>query len=203
MAASRPLLWVRQETPGRWRGLSCGGNSGVGVRGRTSCSVWPGVSVKTFSTHVAVVFRLIVSGKRFSAHERVWGNRRKNRAKRESRETEDAGKTGKFEKNRGNRVNEGNQRKQSKRGLRANREKGSIEITEKRDNEMGRLECGREKEITDISGDNRGNRRKRGRCGIAGSSLGSYYCPLFFECYYINCELTERQFGTPTGQRRQ
>ncbi len=53
--------------------------------------------------------------------------------------------------------------------------KGSIEITEKRDNEMGRLECGREKEITDISGDNRGNRRKRGRCGIAGSSLGSYY----------------------------
>ena len=143
MAASRPLLWVRQETPGRWRGLSCGGNSGVGVRGRTSCSVWPGVSVKTFSTHVAVVFRLIVSGKRFSAHERVWGNRRKNRAKRESRETEDAGKTGKFEKNRGNRVNEGNQRKQSKRGLRANREKGSIEITEKRDDEMGRVECGR------------------------------------------------------------
>ncbi len=39
---------------------------------------------------------------------------------------------------------------------------------------MGRLECGRKKEITDISGDNRGNRRKRGRCGIAGSSLGSY-----------------------------
>ena len=103
--------------------MSCGGNSGVGVRGRTSCSVWPGVSVKTFSTHVAVVFRLIVSGKRFSAHERVWGNRRKNRAKRESRETEDAGKTGKFEKNRGNRVNEGNQK---------NRTKEDSEQTEKR-----------------------------------------------------------------------
>lgn len=42
---------------------------------------------------------------------------------------------------------------------------------------MGRLECGRKKEITDISGDNRGNRRKRGRCGIAGSSLGCY-CPM-------------------------
>ena len=64
--------------------------------------------------------------------------------------------------------------RQSKRGLRANREKGSIEMTEKRDDEMGRLECGRKKEITDISGDNQGNRRKRGRCGIAGSSLGSY-----------------------------
>ena len=85
---------------------------------------------------------------------------------RESRETEDAGKTVKFEKNRGNRVNEGNQK---------NRTKEDSEQTEKRDNEMGRLECGREKEITDISGDNRGNRRKRGRCGIAGSSLGSYY----------------------------
>ena len=40
---------------------------------------------------------------------------------------------------------------------------------------MGRLECGRKKEITDISGDNRGNKLKRGRCGIAGSSLGSYF----------------------------
>ena len=34
-----------------------------------------GVSIKTFSAHVAVVFRLVVSGKRFSTHERVWGNR--------------------------------------------------------------------------------------------------------------------------------
>ena len=63
-----------------------------------------GVSVKTFSAHVVVVFRLIVSGKRFITHGRV----------RENRE----------------------------------------------------------------SGDNRGNRRKRGRCGIAGSSLGSY-CSMF------------------------
>ena len=88
-----------------------------------------GVSVKTFSAHVVVVFRLVVSEKRFSAHGRArgkQGNRRENRVNRvnrESRETEDAGKTGKFEKNRGNRVNEGNQKKQNKRGLRANRKK--------------------------------------------------------------------------------
>lgn len=62
-------------------GLVHGGNSGVGVRGRTSCSVWPGVSVKmswlallgvrikTFSTHVVIVFRLAVRRKRFSTHE--------------------------------------------------------------------------------------------------------------------------------------
>ena len=31
--------WLREE-------YGCGGNFGVGVRGRTSCSVWPGVSVK-------------------------------------------------------------------------------------------------------------------------------------------------------------
>lgn len=48
----------------------------VGVRGRTSCSVSPGVSVKTFSAHAAVVLRLIVSGKRFSTHGRVRGNRK-------------------------------------------------------------------------------------------------------------------------------
>ena len=78
----------------------------------------------------------------------------RNRVKRESRETEDAGKTGKFEKNRGNRVNEENQKKQNKRGLRANREKGSIEITEKRDDEMGRVECG-------CNRDNGRNRVKR------------------------------------------
>ena len=66
--------WLREE-------YGCGGNFGVGVRGRTSCSVWPGVSVKmswralpgvrvkTFSAHVVTVFRLIVSGKRFSTHE--------------------------------------------------------------------------------------------------------------------------------------
>ena len=60
------------------------------------------------------------------------------------------------------------------REIRKNRAKEDSEQTEKRDDEMGRLECGREKEITDISEDNRGNRRKRGRCGIAGSSLGSY-----------------------------
>ena len=47
---------------------------------------------------------------------------------------------------------------------------------------MGRLECGREKEITDISGDNRDNRRKRGRCGIAGSSLVSYFALAESEC---------------------
>ena len=29
----------------------------------------PGVRVKTFSAHVVTVFRLIVSGKRFSTHE--------------------------------------------------------------------------------------------------------------------------------------
>ena len=34
-----------------------------------------GVSVKTFSVHVVVVFRLVVSEKRFSTHGRVWGNR--------------------------------------------------------------------------------------------------------------------------------
>lgn len=34
-----------------------------------------GVSVKTFSAHVVVVLRLIVSEKRFSTHERVKGNR--------------------------------------------------------------------------------------------------------------------------------
>ena len=58
-----------------------GGNSGVGVSVRTSCPVWPGVSVKmswlalpgvrvkTFSAHIVAVFRLVVSGKRFSTHE--------------------------------------------------------------------------------------------------------------------------------------
>ena len=62
-------------------GLAHGGNSGVGVSVRTSCSVWPGVSVKmswlalpgvrikTFSTHVVIVFRLAVRRKRFSTHE--------------------------------------------------------------------------------------------------------------------------------------
>ena len=30
---------------------------------------WPGVRVKTFSVHVMVVFRPVVSGKRFSTHE--------------------------------------------------------------------------------------------------------------------------------------
>ena len=62
-------------------GLAHGGNSGVGVRVRTSCSVrpgvsvkisWlalPGVSVKTFSAHVVIVFRLVVHRKRFSMHE--------------------------------------------------------------------------------------------------------------------------------------
>ena len=52
-------------------GLSCEGNSGVGVRGRTSCSVSPGVRIKTFFAHVVFIFRLIVSGKRFSTHEKT------------------------------------------------------------------------------------------------------------------------------------
>lgn len=90
-------------------GLSCGWNSGVGVRGRTSCSAWSDVSVKTFSVHVAVVLRLVVSGKRFSAHERVRGNRKIGE---------------KRQKNiRGNRVNERNQK---------NRTKEDSEQTEKR-----------------------------------------------------------------------
>lgn len=76
-----------------------------------------GVSIKTFSAHVAVVLGLIVSEKRFSTHGRVWGNRRENRVNRESRETEVAGKTGKFEK-------EQRQQSQVKREIRANREKG-------------------------------------------------------------------------------
>ena len=42
--------WFREE-------CGCGGNSGVGV------------SVKTFSAHVVVVFRLVVRRKRFSTHE--------------------------------------------------------------------------------------------------------------------------------------
>ena len=29
----------------------------------------PGVRIKTFSAHVVVIFRLVVSGKRFSTHE--------------------------------------------------------------------------------------------------------------------------------------
>ena len=33
------------------------------------------VSIKTFSAHVVVVFRLVVSGKRFISHERVRENR--------------------------------------------------------------------------------------------------------------------------------
>ena len=79
--------------------------------------MWSGVSIKTFSAHVVVVLRLIVSGKRFSTHGRVWGNRRENRVNRESRETEVAGKTGKFEK-------EQRQQSQVKREIRENREKG-------------------------------------------------------------------------------
>ena len=47
---------------------------------------------------------------------------------------------------------------------------------------MGRLECGRKKEITDISEDNRGNKLKRGHCGIAESSLGSYFALAESEC---------------------
>lgn len=35
-----------------------------------------GVSVKTFSVHVVVVLRPVVSGKRFITHGRVWGNRK-------------------------------------------------------------------------------------------------------------------------------
>lgn len=66
--------WFRED-------CGCGGNSGVGVSIRTSCSVWhgvsvkmswlalPGVRVKTFSAHVVTVFRLIVRRKRFSTHE--------------------------------------------------------------------------------------------------------------------------------------
>ena len=46
-----------------------------GVRIKTSWLVWSGVRVKTFSAHVAVVLRLVVSGKRFSTHGRAWGNR--------------------------------------------------------------------------------------------------------------------------------
>ena len=57
-----------------------------------------GVSVKTFSTHVVVVLRLIVSRKRFSTHGRVRGNRKigekkqskerkqRDRGRRENRE---------------------------------------------------------------------------------------------------------------------
>lgn len=37
--------------------------------GNRHVQVWPDVRIKTFSTHVVVVFRLVVSGKRFSAHE--------------------------------------------------------------------------------------------------------------------------------------
>ena len=78
-----------------------------------------GVSVKTFFAHVVVVFRLVVSGKRFSTHGRV----------RENREIGE-----KRQKNiRGNRVNEGNQKKteqkrtpsKQRKGVnRDNREKG-------------------------------------------------------------------------------
>ena len=34
------------------------------------------MSVKTFSAHVMVVLRLVVSEKRFSTHGRVWENRK-------------------------------------------------------------------------------------------------------------------------------
>lgn len=54
--------WFREE-------CGCGGNSVVSVSVRTSCPVWPGVSVKTFSAYVVIVFRLIVHRKRFSTHE--------------------------------------------------------------------------------------------------------------------------------------
>lgn len=68
MSPPPPELGSRREFRG-WR------------EGRTSCSVWPGVSVKmswlalpgvrvkTFSAHVVIVFRLVVSRKRFSTHE--------------------------------------------------------------------------------------------------------------------------------------
>ncbi len=73
-----------------------------------------GVSVKTFSAHIVVVFRLVVSGKRFSTHGRVWGNRKIGE---------------KRQKNiRGNRGNEGNQRD---RGRRENREiRKKTEVTD-------------------------------------------------------------------------
>lgn len=70
------MAWLRPDHfYGCDKGRPGGGNSGVGVRGRTSCSAWPGVSVKTFSVHVVVVFRLVGSGKRFSTHGRVRENR--------------------------------------------------------------------------------------------------------------------------------
>ena len=46
-----------------------------GVSVKMSWFALPGVRVKTFSAHVVVVFRLIVSEKRFSTHGRIRGNR--------------------------------------------------------------------------------------------------------------------------------
>ena len=45
-----------------------------GVSIKTSWLMWPGVSVKTFSTRVVIVLRPVVSGKRFITHGRVREN---------------------------------------------------------------------------------------------------------------------------------
>ena len=42
-----------------------------GVSVKTSGLVWPGVRTKTFYAHVVFIFRLVVSGKRFSTHEKT------------------------------------------------------------------------------------------------------------------------------------
>ena len=64
----------------------------VGVRGRTSCSAWSGVSVKMFSAHVAVVLRLVVSGKRFSTHGRAWEIGKSERKQSKERKQRDRGR---------------------------------------------------------------------------------------------------------------
>ena len=67
----RPCL----HDPATARACLAEGITENGVSVKTSGLVWPGVRVKTFSAHVVVVFRLVVSRKRFSTHGRVRGNR--------------------------------------------------------------------------------------------------------------------------------
>ena len=67
----RPCL----QGPATARACLAEGTPENGVSVKTSRLVWPGVRVKTFFARIVVVFRLVVSGKRFSTHGRVRENR--------------------------------------------------------------------------------------------------------------------------------
>lgn len=63
------VFW--QERPGGGGACLAEGIPEDDVNVKTSWLVWPSVRIKTFSAHGVVVFRLAVSRKRFSTHEKT------------------------------------------------------------------------------------------------------------------------------------